>query len=68
MIPKAIEATRAFGRRIEQELKAAGGDQEAVVQKVFQEDYMEKKLINQDERPFLINLTAQVKAVAERKK
>jgi len=68
MIPKAVEATRAYGKRIEEELNANGGNQEAVVKKVFQEDYVEKKLINQEERPFLINLTAQVKAVAERKK
>jgi glyoxylase-like metal-dependent hydrolase (beta-lactamase superfamily II) len=68
MIPKAIEATQAYGKRIEEELKANGGNQEAVVKKVFQEDYAERKLINQEERPFLINLTAQVKAVAERKK
>jgi glyoxylase-like metal-dependent hydrolase (beta-lactamase superfamily II) len=68
MIPKAIEATKAFGRRIESELKAHGENQEAVVKKIFQEDYVEKKLINQEERPFLINLTAQVKAIAERKK
>jgi glyoxylase-like metal-dependent hydrolase (beta-lactamase superfamily II) len=67
MIPRAIEATRTFGKRIEDDLKALGGDQDAVVKKIFQEDYVEKKLINQDERPFLINLTAQVKAVAERK-
>jgi glyoxylase-like metal-dependent hydrolase (beta-lactamase superfamily II) len=68
MIPKAIEATREYGKRIEEELNANGGNHEAVVQKVFQEDYVERKLINQEERPFLINLTAQVKAVAERKK
>ena len=68
MIPKAIEATRAFGQRIEEELKAADGNQETVVKNMFQEDYVEKKLFNQDERPFLINLAAQVKAIAERKK
>jgi glyoxylase-like metal-dependent hydrolase (beta-lactamase superfamily II) len=68
MIPKAIEATRGFGKRIEDELKANGGNQETVVKKVFREDYVERKLINQEERPFLINLTAQVKAVAQRKK
>jgi glyoxylase-like metal-dependent hydrolase (beta-lactamase superfamily II) len=68
MIPKAIQATLALGKRIEAELKAQGGNQEAVVKKIFREDYLEKKVINQEERPFLINLTAQVKAVAERKK
>lgn len=67
MILKAIEATKAFGKRIEDDLKALRGHQEAVVKKIFQEDYVEKNLINQDERPFLINLTAQVKAIAERK-
>jgi len=68
MIPKAIQATLAFGKRIDTELKAHGGNQEAVVKKIFREDYVEKTLINQEERPFLINLTAQVKAIAERKK
>ncbi len=67
MVPKAIQATLALGQRIEAELEAHGGNQEAVVKKIFQEDYVEKKLINQEERPFFINLTAQVKAVAERK-
>jgi len=67
MVTKAIEATKVFGRRIEEELYSLGGDQEAVVKKIFQEDYVEKKLIEQEERPFLINLKAQVKAVAERK-
>ncbi len=67
MISKTIEATRAFGRRIETELSSRGGDQEAVVKKIFQEDYVEKKLIRQEERPFLINLRAQVKTVAEKK-
>ena len=67
MIPRAIQATLAFGKRIEAELKSHGGNQEAVVQKIFQEDYVEKQLIHQEERPFRINLTAQVKAVAERK-
>jgi glyoxylase-like metal-dependent hydrolase (beta-lactamase superfamily II) len=68
MIAKAIQATLAFGKRIDAELAAQGGNQEAVVKKIFQEDFLEKKLINQEERPFLINLTAQVKAMAERNK
>ena len=65
---EAIEATRDFGERIEKELKSAEGDQEAVVKKIFREDYVEGKLINQEERPFVLNLTAQVKAVVERAK
>jgi hypothetical protein len=67
IVVRAIEATRAFKRRIEQEMDFYKGDQEEVVQKIFREDYVEKKLIQQDERPYLINLTAQVKAIAERK-
>ena len=67
MIPKAIEATQTFGKRIEAELEAHGGNQEAVVKKIFREEYLEKKSINQDEKPFLINLTAQVKTIAARK-
>jgi glyoxylase-like metal-dependent hydrolase (beta-lactamase superfamily II) len=67
IVVRAIEATRAFKKRIEQEMDFYKGDQEEVVQKIFREDYVEKKLIQQDERPYLINLTAQVKAIAERK-
>ncbi|MDH4265542.1 MAG: MBL fold metallo-hydrolase [Deltaproteobacteria bacterium] len=67
MIAKAIEATKTFGRRIEEELNSLGGDQEAVVKKIFKKDYVEERLIKQEERPFLINLKAQVKAVAEGK-
>lgn len=67
IVARGIEATQAFKKRIEQELDLLKGDQEEVVKKIFQEDYVEKKLIQQDERPFLINLTARVKAIAERK-
>ncbi|MDI6753316.1 MAG: MBL fold metallo-hydrolase [Thermodesulfobacteriota bacterium] len=67
-ILRSIEATRAFAERIEAELDCLQGNQDEVVKKIFREDYQEKKLIPQEERPFLINLKAQVKAVAERKK
>jgi glyoxylase-like metal-dependent hydrolase (beta-lactamase superfamily II) len=67
MIARAIESTRAFARRIEQELDAAAGDQEAVVQKIFQEDLRERDRMGMEDRPMLLNLTAQVKAVGERK-
>lgn len=62
---QAQQATIEFAQRIARELASSGGDQEAVVRKIFQEDYQEKKLILQEERPFLINLAAQVKAIAE---
>jgi glyoxylase-like metal-dependent hydrolase (beta-lactamase superfamily II) len=68
MIVKAIESTRALARRIEQELEAAGGDQEAVVQKIFQEERRARNLMGMEERPILLNLAAQVKAIGERKK
>ena len=67
MIVRAIESTRAFAQRIEQELDAAGGDQEAVVQKIFNEDRRERNLMEMEDRPMLLNLTAQVKAIGERK-
>ncbi len=67
MIIRAIESTRAFAQRIEQELDAAGGDQEVVVQKIFHEDRRERNLIGMEDRPMLLNLTAQVKAIAGRK-
>lgn len=68
MVFRAIEATRAFKERIERDLDLLKGDQEAVVQKIFREDYVEKKLIRQEERPFLINLAAQVKVIAAKGK
>ncbi len=67
IVARVIEATLAFKTRIERELELSRGDQDAAVKKIFQEDYVEKKLISQDQRPFLINLAAQVKAIAERK-
>ncbi len=63
IVARAIEATQAFKERIEKELGFFKGDPEAVVKKIFQEDYVERKLIPQEERPFFINLVAQVKAV-----
>jgi glyoxylase-like metal-dependent hydrolase (beta-lactamase superfamily II) len=66
-ISKSIEATRRFRKRIEHLLDTLGGDQEAVVKEIFQEDYLEAQAIQQDERAYLINLEAKVKAVAERK-
>ncbi len=65
ILSKARQATEEFGQRIARELASLGGNQGAVVRKIFQEDYQEKKLILQEEKPFLINLAAQVKAIAE---
>ena len=61
----SVQATRDFRRRIEEELAAENGNQQAVVEKISREDYEEKKIILQEKRPYLINLTAQVKTVAE---
>jgi len=68
MIPRANEATRELGKRIDAEPGGHGGDQEAVVRRIYQEDHVEEKLVSQEERPLLINLTALVKAVAGRRK
>jgi len=67
MIVRGIESTRAFAQRIEEELDAAGGDQEAVVQKIFNEDRRERNSTGMEDRPMLLNLTAQVKAIGGRK-
>ena len=62
---KSIERTRAFRRRIEDCLHEQNGDREAVAQRIFQEDYLETGAILQEERPYLINLQAKIRAVAE---
>ena len=64
-VSKSIERTRAFRARIEDRLHEQNGDREAVVQRIFQEDYLETGAILQEERPYLINLQAKVRAVAE---
>jgi glyoxylase-like metal-dependent hydrolase (beta-lactamase superfamily II) len=64
-LSRSIEATVAFRGRIEKELAAAHGNQQEVIEKISREDYEEKKIILQEKRPYLINLTAQVKTIAE---
>jgi glyoxylase-like metal-dependent hydrolase (beta-lactamase superfamily II) len=64
-LSRSIEATVAFRARIEKELAAAHGNQQEAVEKISREDYEEKKIILQEKRPYLINLTAQVKTIAE---
>jgi glyoxylase-like metal-dependent hydrolase (beta-lactamase superfamily II) len=66
-IAKSIERTRAFRARIEDCLHERNGDTEAVVQRIFREDYRETGAILQEERPYLINLQAKVRAVAEKR-
>jgi glyoxylase-like metal-dependent hydrolase (beta-lactamase superfamily II) len=64
-LSRSVQATLDFRSRIEGELAAAGGNQQAVVEKISREDYEGKKIILQEKRPYLINLTAQVKTIAE---
>ncbi len=66
-LSRSIEATVDFRRRIEEELTAANGNQQEAVEKISREDYEEKGIILQEKRPYLINLTAQVRTVAEGK-
>lgn len=66
-IAESIKATGAFKERIEVLLDEMGGEQEAVVKRIFKEDYEETGAILQDEEPFRINLRAKVKVVAEKK-
>ena len=66
-VAKSIERTKGFKTRIEDDLHELNGDREAVVQRIFREDYQETGAILQEERPYLINLQAKVKAVAEKR-
>jgi len=64
-LSKSFERTEAFRRRIEDYLKDAAGRREAVVQRIYKEDYESTGAIQQDSRAFLLNLEAKVRAVAE---
>jgi glyoxylase-like metal-dependent hydrolase (beta-lactamase superfamily II) len=66
-IKKSIARTKIFKARIENYLLDLHGDREAVVKRIFKEDFEDTGAILQEARPFLINLAAKVKAVAERK-
>ncbi|HPQ59972.1 MAG TPA: MBL fold metallo-hydrolase [Syntrophales bacterium] len=61
---KSLHRTREFKERIIQYLGGFSDNQEDVVQKIFREDYLGTGAIQQDERSYLINLAAKVKAVA----
>ncbi|NPV03265.1 MAG: MBL fold metallo-hydrolase [Syntrophaceae bacterium] len=64
-LKKSLESTLAFAERIRNYLAESGGDQESVVRRIFKEDHQDTGAIQQAERPYLINLAAKVKAVAE---
>lgn len=66
-VPKSIEATKRCKKKIEDLLDRLGGDQETVVKKIFEEEYIDSNAAQQDQRPYLINLKSKVKAIAERK-
>ena len=66
-LKKSLESTFAFSDRIRSYLAEAGGNQESVVKRIFKEDHQDTGAIQQAERPYLINLAAKVKAVAENK-
>jgi glyoxylase-like metal-dependent hydrolase (beta-lactamase superfamily II) len=62
---RSLDRTVVFRRRIEDYLKDAGGEREAVIRRIYKEDYEGTGAIQQDARAFLLNLAAKVKAVAE---
>jgi len=66
-IAKSIKETLRFKKRIEQYLHECNGNTEAVVQRIFEEDYKATGAILQGERAYLLNLTAMVKSLAELK-
>lgn len=62
---KSILRTEEFKKRIEDYLGDFNGDRAAVVRRIYKEDYQDTGAILQEVRPFLINLEAKVRAVAE---
>jgi 2-aminobenzoylacetyl-CoA thioesterase len=64
---KSLESTSAFAERIRKYLAESNGSRETVVKRIFKEDHQDTGAIQQAERPYLINLAAKVKAVAENK-
>jgi len=66
-LKKSLENTLLFAERIQKYLTESEGNQENVVQRIYKEDYLGTGAIQQAERPYLINLSAKVKAVAENK-
>jgi glyoxylase-like metal-dependent hydrolase (beta-lactamase superfamily II) len=64
---KTIERTEAFRQRILDCLDHFNGDRAAVVRRIYKEDYEDTGAILQEKRPFLINLEAKVRVVAEGK-
>jgi glyoxylase-like metal-dependent hydrolase (beta-lactamase superfamily II) len=66
-LKKSLEGALTFVDRIRRYLAETGGSQESVVKRIFKEDYQDTGAIQQAERPYLINLAAKVKAVAENK-
>jgi glyoxylase-like metal-dependent hydrolase (beta-lactamase superfamily II) len=66
-LKKSLESTFAFADRIRTYLAESDGNRESVVKRIFKEDHQDTGAIQQAERPYLINLTAKVKAVAENK-
>ena len=66
-IKKSLTATMLYKERIAGCLQEFGGDRTAVVKKIYQEDFVDTGAVLQDARPYLINLEAKVRVVAEGK-
>lgn len=64
-IPRSIKTTKAFRRRIENLLADCHGDRKAVVERIYQEDFVGTGAVMQEARPYLLNLQAKVRCVAE---
>jgi len=64
-VARSLEGTKAFQERIVHYLNDAGGDRDAVVRRIHREDYISTAANLQEERPYLINLQAKVRVVAE---
>jgi 2-aminobenzoylacetyl-CoA thioesterase len=64
-IKESINKTEVFKERIERYLTDSDGDRKSVVQKIFREDFENTGAILQDIQPYLINLEAKVRVIAD---
>jgi glyoxylase-like metal-dependent hydrolase (beta-lactamase superfamily II) len=65
-LARSIESTEQFKTRVEELLRTEGGSVERVVARIKAEEHDGKPLPKQPEKAYLLNLTAQVKHLAEK--
>jgi hypothetical protein len=64
-LSKSLETTIKFREKIEAYLNGSNGDIAAVVERIYQEEYVASGTILQPEKSYRINLEAKVKWISE---